>query len=295
MSSTTEAHLALPESATVLASGIGFTEGPMVLDDRHVLVASVSRGTAVRLPLDGSPASVEFETGGGPNGLALGPDGLVLVTQNGGTAMRSRSTVPAAPSIQTHRYGVLSAFATPELDYPSDCVWGPDGTLWFTDPADHNIVGPAAPGAVRTFDPRTREFRTVGDGYQFPNGIAFGEDPSRVYLAQTAAGVVTRHRLVDGRLEPDGWTATPSHGRPDGIALDSRGWLWVAGATGDDLTVFDTSGRQVERIEFGIGVLVTSLCFAGPELGTLVVTIAKGGTVITLPAPHPGLPLPIWR
>ena len=28
---------------------------------------------------------------------------------------------------------------------------------------------------------------------------------------------------------------------------------------------------------------------------TLVVTIAKGGTVIALPALHPGLPLPIWR
>ncbi|MFC4786343.1 SMP-30/gluconolactonase/LRE family protein [Nocardioides sp. MAHUQ-72] len=295
MSSTAEAHLALPESATVLASGIGFTEGPMVLDDRHLLVASVSRGTAVRLPLDGSPPSTEFETGGGPNGLALGPNGLVLITQNGGTAMRSRSTVPAVPSIQAHQYGVLSTYAAPELNYPSDCVWGPDGTLWFTDPADHNIVGPAAPGAVRTFNPRTGEFRTLGDGYQFPNGIAFGEDPSVVYLAQTAAGVVTRHRLVDGRLEPDGWIATPSHGRPDGIALDSRGWLWVAGATGDDLTAFDTNGRQVERIVLGHGVLVTSLCFAGRDLNTLVVTIAKGGTVVALPALHPGLPLPIWR
>jgi gluconolactonase len=295
MSTGTAAHLALPESATVLAAGIGFTEGPIVLDPDHVLVASVSRGTVVRVPLDGSASSEEFETGGGPNGLALGPDGLVLVTQNGGTAMRSRSSMPAVPSIQTHQYGVLSTATSPELNYPSDCVWGPDGILWFTDPADHNIVGPAAPGAVRTFDPRTGEFRTRGDGYQFPNGIAFGEDPSVVYLAQTAAGIVTRHRLVDGRLEADGWTATPSHGRPDGIAVDSRGWLWVAGATGDDLTVFDTSGRQVERIVLGNRVLVTSLCFAGPRLDMLVITIAKGGTVVALPAPHPGLPLPVWR
>lgn len=81
--------LRLPDSASLIADGIGFTEGPAKIDDDSVVVTSINRGQIYRVPLDGSGATLLCETGGGPNGIALDRSGGIWITQNGGTAMSS--------------------------------------------------------------------------------------------------------------------------------------------------------------------------------------------------------------
>lgn len=83
------------------------------------------------------------------------------------------------------------------------------------------------------------------------------------------------------------------NGRPDGMAIDSAGWLWIAGSSGDNVVAIDNDGIIRYELTFGTEVLVTSVCFAGADLDRLIVTIAKGGSVVSLPAVHPGLPLPV--
>ena len=65
---------------TTLASGLRFPEGPVALDDGSVLVVEIARGTLSRVSPDGA-VDVVAETGGGPNGAAMGPDGQVLHLQ----------------------------------------------------------------------------------------------------------------------------------------------------------------------------------------------------------------------
>src|SRR5262245_39437493 len=66
-----------------LASGLQFPEAPVALDDGSVLVGEIARGTVTRVTRDGR-AQVIAHCGGGPNGIAIGPDGLLYVCNNGG-------------------------------------------------------------------------------------------------------------------------------------------------------------------------------------------------------------------
>src|SRR3989442_10410877 len=66
-----------------ITSGLQFPEGPVALGDGGVLVVEIKRGTLTRVAPDGRQTIVAT-TGGGPNGAAIGPDGLVYVCNNGG-------------------------------------------------------------------------------------------------------------------------------------------------------------------------------------------------------------------
>ena len=67
----------------VFATGLRFPEGPVPMADGSVLLVEIARGTLTRALPDGS-LSVVAELGGGPNGLAIGPDGAAYVCNNGG-------------------------------------------------------------------------------------------------------------------------------------------------------------------------------------------------------------------
>lgn len=284
----------VPDEGRILAAGLGFVEGPVAVDDDHIVVASINRGHLYRVPLAGGQPELLVETGGGPNCVTIGEHADLWIAQNGGTVMPSKSIVPAEPSIQ-HWSAELETVCSEGLYGPSDCVIGPDGRLWFTDPADHALTGVAKPGCLRSFDPGTGLLRTELDNLQFPNGLAFGIDPDEIYVAETTAGVVRRYRIGPTGCHPDGWEFRLPQGKPDGLAVDAEGWLWIAGSTGDNLVAVDRAGAIRRQLEFGNRVLVTSVCFAGPDLTTLVVTIARGGTVLAMPAPNPGLSLPVRR
>ena len=58
-----------------MASGLQFPEGPVALDDGSVLVGEIPRGTVTRVTRDGR-LQVVAKSGGGPNGIAIGPDGF---------------------------------------------------------------------------------------------------------------------------------------------------------------------------------------------------------------------------
>ncbi len=75
------------DNGLTLAENIGFTEGPVWTTDGRLFVTSVSRGALYEGFLDGRPAVAAAETGGGPNGMTLGYDGQLWITQNGGDVM----------------------------------------------------------------------------------------------------------------------------------------------------------------------------------------------------------------
>jgi gluconolactonase len=66
-----------------IATGLRFPEAPVAMADGTVLVVEIARGTITRVDPDGR-ATVVAEPGGGPNGLAVGPDGRLYCCNNGG-------------------------------------------------------------------------------------------------------------------------------------------------------------------------------------------------------------------
>src|SRR5512147_440419 len=66
-----------------IATGLQFPEGPIAMPDGSVLLVEIKRGTLSRVSPDGE-IMVVAQTGGGPNGAAIGPDGKVYICNNGG-------------------------------------------------------------------------------------------------------------------------------------------------------------------------------------------------------------------
>ena len=71
-----------PLSFEVLATGLGFPEGPVFADDDSVLAVDMDGGRVVRVK-EGA-VSVVALPGGGPNGLALADSTTAVIANNGG-------------------------------------------------------------------------------------------------------------------------------------------------------------------------------------------------------------------
>ena len=72
------------DEVRILASGLGFPEGPVAMPDGSVILTDIRNGRCPRVAPDGT-VSVFSTTGGGPNGLAVGPDGALYLCNNGGS------------------------------------------------------------------------------------------------------------------------------------------------------------------------------------------------------------------
>ena len=267
-----------------LATGLGFTEGPLWTVDGRLLVTSVSRGRVVEIDLDDGGVLGSVETGGGPNGLAQDRHGGIWVAQNGARMMPSRSTLPPRPGLQRIDLaaGVVHDAPTSELLAPNDLVEGPDGRIWFTDPSHDG------PGAVYAHDTATGVTEALADGVEYPNGLVVADD--RLILAETRTGRLLRYRWDGTRLHTDGALTTLPDGGADGLALGPDGLLYVAVPRADRIAVLDLDGTERQSVSFDGPAFPTNLCFAGALLDVLVVTAAKGGRVLALDAPVPPTP-----
>jgi gluconolactonase len=274
-----------------LAAKVGFTEGP-VWTGTQLLVTSISRGKLYEIPLDGGEPSERFETGGGPNGAACGPDGSVYVAQNGGHVITMLEEPVIPPGIQRCGPGGTSYRLSDGLQAPNDLAFAHDGALWFTDPHPRLNRDVPGPGRVWRLAPGAEVPERMLDDRPHPNGLAFSADGSTLYLVET----VPRHVLAfpvgsGGRLgEPV--VVARFDGEPDGMAIDAEGSLYVACHHQQDaIVICEPDGAIRRRIDLD-GMFPTNVCFAGADLQTLVVTAPKGGRVIAIDVDVPGLAIP---
>ncbi|MCH7699985.1 MAG: SMP-30/gluconolactonase/LRE family protein [Chloroflexi bacterium] len=275
-------------SLNVVASDLGFTEGPVWTADGRLLVTSISHG--VIYVVDGDTTSVLAETGGGPNGMAEAADGTLYLTQNGGLyGIGDKSSNQATPGIQSI-VGDSVRYLAEGLDAPNDCCFGPDGRLYFTDPRGSAELTNQQPGRVYAMATDGAPV-LLAEGPAFTNGIGFGPDPSLLYVSETSGQRVLVYPMRDGDLgEPREFCRTDP-GFPDGFCFDVNGRLYVATTLGAQIQLIDTDGRCIDRLECGEGSMPTNCCFGGPDGKTLFVTESQGGRVLSFDLDVQGLPL----
>ena len=66
-----------------ITEGLRFPEGPIAMPDGSVVLVEIEAARLTRVKPDGSKETIA-ETGGGPNGAAIGPDGACYICNNGG-------------------------------------------------------------------------------------------------------------------------------------------------------------------------------------------------------------------
>jgi gluconolactonase len=244
-------------TATMLADGLGFPEGPVVMPDGQIVFCDGNTGEM--LAWDGTAISTFAVTGGSPWGAVLGTDGAVYVCQGGNVP--GSGDLSAVPGLQ--RIDPDGTVALPYVELaglplggPNDLAWGPDGRLWFTDSEDHRLFVLAADG--------TGELIADLPGV-YPNGIGF--DPEGLlYWSESRTQRIGR--LVDGQVET--FCQLPEDHVPDGMAFSADGRLFVCNTTAGGLSVIAPSGEVVEELD--ISEHVTNCIFDG---STLYLTATK--------------------
>jgi gluconolactonase len=296
-----------------IASGLEFPEGPVWMSDGSILLVEIQRGALTRVLPDGTK-KVVAETGGGPNGAALGPDGKVYVCNNGGFEWHRSPNGLTLPGNQPASYrggsiqrvdlesGAVETLYTRAGDValrgPNDLVFDSSGGFWFTD---H--------GKTRERDrDRTGVFYARADGSRIeekifpldaPNGIGLSPDQRRLYVAETHTGRVFYWDLDGpGQIRP--YPPSPNHGHLltglpglqllDSLAVDAEGNVCVATIANGGITIISPDGSRVEHVPMP-DPLTTNLCFGGPDLRTAFVTLSGTGRLVSVPWKTPGLPL----
>ncbi len=223
-----------------ITSGLVFPEGPIAMPDSSVILVEIARGTLTRVTPDGK-IEVVAETGGGPNGAAIGPDGAVYICNNGGFEWHDVNGLLFAGDIAEDYSGgrierVDLATGKVEVLYtevngnplrgPNDIVFDKQGGFWFTD---------LGKGHGRLKD-RGALFYAKIDGSHveemvFPvetaNGVGLSPDEDYVYVAETQGARLWRWKLDGpGKLADSGRTGQKNFVASPGGTAFSILWRW---------------------------------------------------------------------
>ena len=240
----------LPSEYRTVAQGLRFPEGPTPLQDGTVLVVEIARGTLSRVGVDGT-VEVVADCGGGPNGSAVGPDGKVWITNNGGCfdwidlgTVLVPGPVPdtwTGGSIQRVDLdtGAVETVYTEcdgrPLRAPNDLVFDGHGGFWFTD---HGVRLDRSSDLTGVFYAAAdgSSIREVLHPLEAPNGVGLSPAGDRLYVAETHTGRVYAWDVPEpgvatgaGLLAPHGelLAGLPGLQLLDSLAVDGEGNVCV--------------------------------------------------------------------
>lgn len=255
-----------------LATGFGFTEGPVWDPRRHELLFSDLEHDVRRCWRPGEGISVAAADTSRANGMVFDAEGRLLVCEHVSSTLVRLGAGGEREVLASHYDGR-------ELNSPNDVVVRSDGFVFFTDPPygrmndTHGTVRPQELAFQGVFAVAPEgELILLADDFAKPNGLCFSLDERTLYVADTErmhvrsfavapdASVTGGDVLVE--LSPD------APGFPDGMRLDETGNLWTTGPGG--IWVVARDGAVLTRIP--VPEVAANLAWGGDDLHDLFVT-----------------------
>jgi sugar lactone lactonase YvrE len=194
-----------------------------------------------------------------PTSMTFGPDGHLYVSSRFDGSVH-----------RIARDGTMTTYAT-DLGVPCGIAFGPDGRLYVGDRSGSVLaVGAGRVTQFASIPPSVAAFH-----------LAFGPDGALFVAAPTVAS-----RDVVYRVSGDGMVSVfaDGFGRPQGIAFDRQGWLYVVDAIAGDAAVFrlrPDSPSSRERVVSGGELIGVAFDASGG------VVLASSDTVYRFGAPMP--------
>lgn len=226
-----------------LATGFGFTEGPLWLPEGYLIFSDIPNNVIRSWhPVHG--VGVYRAPSGNSNGLTLDRAGRLIACEHGNR--RVSRTEPDGTVVT-----LADRYQGKRLNSPNDVVVRSDGTIYFTDPPygitpeekelDFNGVYKLSPDG---------ELTLLAADFDRPNGLAFSPDESLLYIDDSPRRHIRVFRVApDGTLQGGEIFAdmqSDGTGSPDGMKVDIEGNLYVTGPGG--LWVFAPSGEHLGTI-----------------------------------------------
>jgi gluconolactonase len=296
---------------TILATGLGFPEGPVVCADGSVVLTEIRNNQCSRVTPDGK-VSVFSRAGGGPNGLAIGPDGFFYLCNNGGSRYVDGHSMGVAPH-PDYKFGSVQRIdpKTGEakllykevnghvLSAPNDLVFDTAGGFYFTDLGkryarhrDHGGLYYALPDGSKIVE--------LAYPILSPNGCGLSPDGKTIYVADTegarlwafdieAPGVIKApkpHAAHSGRVI----AGLGGAARFDSLAVMASGNICVATLTTGYITEISPQGDIVRAVKMP-DTYPTNICFGGADMRTAYITLSDTGRLGVMQWPEPGLKL----
>jgi sugar lactone lactonase YvrE len=175
----------------------------------------------------------------------------------------------------------FSPIIHPESDKPgnrfNDGAVDPRGRFWAGTMSDSDSGNPH--GSLYRLDADLSAHRMVTE-VMISNGIAWTSDQKTMYYTDSnrhaifaydydaATGAISNRRTFV--------TIPEAEGVPDGLTLDSEGYVWSALWGGWKVVRFDPTGKRDREISVP-AAQVTSCAFGGAELNELYITTARTG------------------
>ena len=286
--------------AQQLATGFGFTEGPLWHPDGYWLFVDIRASLVHRMAPDGKH-EVFRDNSGGSNGLTFDAAGNLILCEGDNRQLARRNADGSYGAIATHVEGK-------RINRPNDVVGRSDGSLYFTDPngrltqeereLDFSGVHRVSLAGAHTIATRDTEY---------PNGIAFSPDESVLYVAITRLddscigekerGEVCEHQFIrafdvasDGSLSNNRVFATmysDEDGVPDGMKVDAEGRVYCTGPGG--CWVFDAAGNQVGIIR--LPEIPANCAWGGEDNRTMLFTARTSVDSLRMATPGTAIPL----
>ncbi len=296
---------------TILATGLGFPEGPVVCPDGSIILTEIRNNQCSRITQDGK-VSVFSRCGGGPNGLAYGPDGALYLCNNGGSRYVEGHSMGIAPH-PDYKFGSVQRLdpKTGEakllykecngqtLSAPNDLVFDTSGGFYFTDLGkryarhrDHGGLYYALPDGSKVIE--------LAHPMLSPNGCGLSPDGKTIYVADTEAarlwafdiespGVI---RKADPYAPHSGRVIAGlgSNARFDSLAVMASGNIAVATLNTGYITEISPAGDIVRAVKMPDSY-PTNICFGGSDMRTAYITLSDTGRLGVMQWPEPGLKL----
>ncbi|MRH98794.1 SMP-30/gluconolactonase/LRE family protein [Agrobacterium tumefaciens] len=297
----------------IIATGLHFPEGPVELPDGSAAVVEIGAGRIVRICEAGKPELLAY-TGGGPNGMALGPDGALYVCNNGGFSWKQEGEwlrpIGLAADYSRgmiQRVDIATGVVTTLYDHcdgrplsgPNDIVFDNHGGFYFTDTGrvrelqrDHGgIFYAKADGGL---------IKRVVFPFLTPNGIGLSPDLKTLYVAEMETARLWSYAIVEpGMVEK---TPFPSQSggelvvglggfqRFDSLKVAASGNICVATLVTGCITVVTPKGELLDQVWMP-DIYPTNLGFIGQDLQDAIVTLSLTGQIGRLRWPEKGLRL----
>lgn len=298
-----------------LATGLKFPEGPVALPDGSILLTEIATRKLTRVFSDGRK-ELAVAMGGGPNGAAMGPEGKIYVTNNGGFLWHEDAQ-GVRPVMQPPDYsggriervdlatGKIETLYTEcnghKLRGPNDLVFDGNGGFYFTD------LGKARArdmdrGGIYYAKADGSMIREVAYPAMTPNGIGLSPDGNTLYYAETEGARLWAFDLIGpGEAKKLPWPSPNGarlvaqcggdYQRFDSLAVDADGNICVATLFKGGITVISPDGGSIRHVDIPGDPYCTNICFGGPDLKTAYITLSLTGRLISMPWDRPGLRL----
>ena len=211
----------------IFATNLEIPEGPAFDRDGNLYVVELGGGRVSRITPDGSVSTL-CETGGFPNGAAIGPDGALWVTNNGG-----RDDPGWVERIDLATGTTERIIEDPSFGGCNDLVFDAEGNLYFTDPHGR-CEGTGCRGT-------STSIRAGGSSPEsppttpFPTASVSPTTGGRLLVAETISGIVWAHEIkAPGKIgERRKHAQLPEGHLPDGFASTRRATCWSAATSAE--------------------------------------------------------------